>query len=289
MTHPTSNPRGLVAVILAAGKGTRMQSDLPKVMHPVVDRPMVHWVVDAARAAGATKIVLVIGHGADLMRAEFAGVSDVEFALQEKQLGTGHAVMMAKSNIEANAANTDAFVLCGDGPLIRAETLGTLLALHRSEHAAATLATSVIPDPKGYGRIVRDAAGKLACIVEQKDATDAQRAICEVNPSYYCFRTDDLLDALSRVGNTNASGEYYITDVFGLLRAAGRTVAAVDAVPPQDILSINDPTQLAEVDSILRARLAKTAGSSCGSDCGCSTKSATSTTTTGTTPTGAAL
>ncbi len=257
-TSSNASARGLVAVILAAGKGTRMQSDLPKVMHPVMDRPMVNWVVDAARAAGATKIVLVIGHGAELLRAEFAGAKDVEFALQEKQLGTGHAVMMAKPNIESDAAKTDAFVLCGDGPLIRAETLHTLLSLHRRENAAATLATSVIAEPKGYGRIVRDAAGKLARIVEQKDASEAERAICEVNPSYYCFRTDDLLNALARVGNSNASGEYYITDVFGLLREAGRTVAAVDAVPPQDILSINDPAQLAEVDSILRARHAST-------------------------------
>lgn len=231
-----------------------MQSDLPKVMHHAVGRPMVHWVVDAARAAGATKIVLVIGHGADLVRASFADEKDVEFALQTEQLGTGHAVMMAKSNIEKDAASTDAFVLCGDGPLIRPDTLATLLSLHRREHAAATLATSVIAEPKGYGRIVRDSAGKLAKIVEQKDASDAERLICEINPSYYCFRTDELLGALARVGNKNASGEYYITDVFEILRKDGRTVAAVDAVPPEDVLSVNDPVQLAEVDSILRRR-----------------------------------
>ncbi len=254
-----------------------MQSDLPKVMHPVVDRPMVHWVVDAARAAGASKIVLVIGHGAELLRAEFAGETDVEFAVQAQQLGTGHAVMMARETLAQNAANTDAFVLCGDGPLIRAATLATLLSVHRGEHAAATLATSVIADPKGYGRIVRDAAGKLARIVEQKDASDAERLICEVNPSYYCFKSDDLLDALTRVGNTNASAEYYITDVFGILRELGRGVAAVDAVPPEDILSINDPAQLQEVDSILRARLASNASTSgaCGCACACSSTKST--------------
>jgi bifunctional UDP-N-acetylglucosamine pyrophosphorylase/glucosamine-1-phosphate N-acetyltransferase len=112
----------------------------------------------------------------------------------------------------------------------------------------------VIDNPQGYGRIVRGAAGRLERIVEQKDASEAERAIKEINPSYYCFRSDDLFDALSRVTNKNASGEYYITDVFGLLRESGRTVAAVDAVPPQDVLSINDPTQLAEVDAILRGR-----------------------------------
>ena len=258
--HPSSSSRGLVAVILAAGKGTRMQSDLPKVMHPVMGRPMVHWVVDAARAAGATKIGLVIGHGAELVRAEFEGAADVDFALQEKQLGTGHAVMMAKPSLEQDAAGTDAFVLCGDGPLIRADTLLTLLALHRGERAAATLATSVIENPQGYGRIVRGAAGRLERIVEQKDATEAERAIREINPSYYCFRADDLFDALSKVTDKNASGEYYITDVFGILRESGRTVAAVDAVPPEDVLSINDPAQLAEVDAILRRRAASTSG-----------------------------
>lgn len=248
--------RDLVAVVLAAGKGTRMQSDLPKVMHPVAGRPMVHWVVDAARAAGATRIVLVVGHGAELVKAEFAGATDVDFVLQSEQLGTGHAVKMAWPVLEPVAAAADAFILCGDGPLIRAETLATLLDLHRREHAAATLATSVIPEPKGYGRIVRDAQGRLAGIVEQKDATPDQLAIREVNPSYYCFRTDALLSALARVGNANASREYYLTDVFAILRGDGLTVAAVDAVPPEDILSINDPAQLAEVDAILRARLA---------------------------------
>jgi bifunctional UDP-N-acetylglucosamine pyrophosphorylase/glucosamine-1-phosphate N-acetyltransferase len=262
-TSPNSS-RGLVAVVLAAGKGTRMQSDLPKVMHHALGRPMVHWVVDAARAAGATKIVLVIGHGAELVRESFANEKDVEFALQEKQLGTGHAVMMAKSNLEAAATTTDAFVLCGDGPLIRPDTLATLLSIHRRDNAAATLATSVIADPKGYGRIVRDGSGKLAKIVEQKDATDAERAICEINPSYYCFRTDALFNALSRVGNKNASGEYYLTDVFELLRNDGRTVSAVDAVPPEDVLSVNDPVQLAEVDSILRKRHASGHGSGHG-------------------------
>ena len=241
-------------MILAAGKGTRMQSDLPKVMHEAMGRPMVAWVVDAARAAGATRIVLVIGHGADLVRQAFAEARDVEFALQSEQLGTGHAVRMAEPNLAAAAAQTDAFVLCGDGPLIRPETLRKLLEVHRTQHASATLATSVIDRPSGYGRIVRDAQGRMSRIVEQKDASESEKAIREINPSYYCFRTDELLAALARVGNTNASREYYLTDVFGLLREAGRTVAAVDAVPPEDVLSVNDPAQLAEVDAILRRR-----------------------------------
>lgn len=244
---------------MAAGKGTRMQSDLAKVMHPVAGRPMVRWVVDAARAAGATKTVLIVGHGADIVRAEFAGDRDIEFAMQMPQLGTGHAVMMAKPNLERDAAATDAFVLCGDGPLIRHETLRQLLGVHREQRASATLATSVIAEPKGYGRIVRDGQGRMERIVEHKDASEAERAIREINPSYYCFRVDDLLAALAEVGNSNAGGEYYLTDVFGILRGKGRTVAAVDAVPPEDVLSINDPQQLAEVDAILRARIARAA------------------------------
>ncbi|MFM7132943.1 MAG: NTP transferase domain-containing protein [Planctomycetota bacterium] len=259
-TQQTPSQRALVAVVMAAGKGTRMQSDLPKVMHPVAGRPMVRWVVDAARAAGATRTILIVGHGAEIVRGEFAGAGDgdIEFATQMPQLGTGHAVMMARGLLEPAAAATDAFVLCGDGPLIRAATLEQLLSVHRGQRAAATLATSVIPDPKGYGRIVRDSAGRMERIVEHKDATEAERAIREVNPSYYCFRVDDLLAALSEVGNANAGGEYYLTDVFGILRGKGRDVAAVDAVPAEDILSINDPQQLAEVDAILRARLART-------------------------------
>jgi bifunctional UDP-N-acetylglucosamine pyrophosphorylase/glucosamine-1-phosphate N-acetyltransferase len=250
---PTS--ASLRTVVLAAGKGTRMKSDLPKVMHPAYGRPMVEWVVDAAFAAGSEEVILVIGHGAELVRSHFASHANaprVRFALQERQLGTGHAVDMARGLLEGRGGDT--LVLCGDGPLIRRETLATLLATHRSRQAAATLATSVIPDPAGYGRIERDAAGSFLRIVEQKDATPAQLALREVNPSYYCFRTGDLLAALGRLDNRNSSGEYYLTDTFEWLRNRGQTVAVVDAVPPEDILSVNTPEQLAEVDAILRRR-----------------------------------
>jgi bifunctional UDP-N-acetylglucosamine pyrophosphorylase/glucosamine-1-phosphate N-acetyltransferase len=178
--------------------------------------------------------------------------------MQEKQLGTGHAVDMARGFLAGRGGDT--LVLCGDGPLIRPETLATLLATHRTEAAAATLATSVIPDPTGYGRIERAADGSFLRIVEQKDATPAQRALREVNPSYYCFRTEDLLAALGRLDNRNANGEYYLTDTFEWLRNRGDAVAVVDAVPPEDILSVNTPEQLAEVDAILRRR--GTAGAS---------------------------
>jgi bifunctional UDP-N-acetylglucosamine pyrophosphorylase/glucosamine-1-phosphate N-acetyltransferase len=150
-------------------------------------------------------------------------------------------------------------VLAGDGPLIRAQTLKQLLDRHRSTHAMATLATSRIPDPAGYGRIVRDAHGAFSAIVEHKDCTPAQLKINEVNPSYYCFNARAMFDALERVKRNESSGEYYLTDVPALLLSLGRRVEVIDAVPPEDILSINTPEQLAEVDKIFRSRQGKAA------------------------------
>jgi bifunctional UDP-N-acetylglucosamine pyrophosphorylase/glucosamine-1-phosphate N-acetyltransferase len=247
--------RPAAAVILAAGKGTRMNSDLPKVMHCALGKPLVHWVVDACIGVGVPRIILVVGHGADLVRAHFAGTGlPVEFVTQSQQLGTGHAVDQSRAALASLAPSDEILVLCGDGPLITAATLQRLLDAHRSTHAEATMATSVIPDATGYGRIQRDASGSFAAIVEQKDCTPEQLAIREINPSYYCFAHGALFGTLSRIDNRNANGEHYITDVFGLLRADGRTVHVVDAVPPSEVLSVNTPQQLAEVESILRAR-----------------------------------
>lgn len=241
----------LSAVILAAGKGTRMKSDLPKVVHPVGGRPMVCAVVDACIAAGVTRVVVVVGYQQQLVRDALAGYK-CEFVVQEEQLGTGHAVMCAAPAFASPKGDT--FVLAGDGPLIRPQTLKTLLDRHRSTGSAASLATSVIDDPTGYGRIVRDASGKFTGIIEQKNATDEQRKIREVNPSYYCFRVADLFESLKAVTRNELTGEYYITDVPALLLARGKPVEVVPAVPPEDILSINTLEELAKVDSIYRAR-----------------------------------
>jgi bifunctional UDP-N-acetylglucosamine pyrophosphorylase/glucosamine-1-phosphate N-acetyltransferase len=252
----TAQLPALSSIVLAAGKGTRMKSDLPKVMHPAADAPMVKWVVKASREAGAKEVVLVVGHMAELVTAAFRGDAPAcHFVTQSPQLGTGHAVDQARPLFVQGLLGEHCFVLCGDGPLIRADTLRTLLQRHLTSGAAASLATSVVADPTGYGRIERDAQGQFRRIVEQKDATDAQRAIREINPSYYLFRTADLFDALTRVTNQNASGEYYLTDVFELLLKDGKRVEVVDAVPPEDVLSVNTPEQLAEVDAILRRRL----------------------------------
>lgn len=263
------------AIILAAGMGKRMQSDLPKVLHPVGDpaRPMVQAVIDACRGAGCGRIVLIVGYKQELVRdavAKWGHQPDVEFAVQAEQLGTGHAVRCAehlfKSEIAAGVGKGgNVFVLAGDGPLIRAETLRTLLEKHESAGALATLATSVIDDPTGYGRIVRESSGgmldatskgKFVGIVEHKECSADQLKIREVNPSYYCFDTAALFGALERVKRNESSGEYYITDVPGMLLGDGACVEVIAAVPPEDVLSVNSPEQLAEVDRIYRSRSA---------------------------------
>ena len=244
-----------------------MKSDLPKVVHPVGGRPMVCAVVDACREAGCGRVVVVVGYKQELVREALAGF-DVEFAVQDEQLGTGHAVRCAQPLFAREAANDGAevFVLCGDGPLIRAETLSAVLVRHRAPagsagaasggagSAAATLATAVIDDPSGYGRIVRDAGGRFVAIVEQKNCTPEQLRVREVNPSYYCFDARALFGALERVTRNPLSGEYYLTDVPELLLKDGRRVEVLPAVPPEDVLSINTPEDLARVDSIYRSR-----------------------------------
>ena len=254
MSTPRSQP---AAIILAAGKGTRMKGDLPKVVHPVGGRPMICAVVDACRAVGCDPIVAVVGYRQGLVREALADSPGVRFAVQEQQFGTGHAVLSAEASLAALPPETDVLVLCGDGPLIRPATLRELLARHREAGATATLATSIIDDPTGYGRIVRESAergGRFVGIVEHKNATSDQRRIREVNPSYYCFRLGDLLAALRRVERNPLSGEYYLTDTLSLLLADGRRVEVVPSVPPEDVLSINTPEDLAVVDRLYRAR-----------------------------------
>ncbi len=250
---------------MAAGKGTRMNSDLPKVVHEVAGRPMVCHVVEACLAAGCSRVVAIVGYKQELVREALAGFGDrVRFAVQAEQLGTGHAVQCAEASLAGLPTDTPLLVLAGDGPLIRVSTLEALLRLHRETGAAATLATSVIEDPTGYGRIVRGADGRFAAIVEQKNATPEQLTICEVNPSYYCFRLASLFEALAKVERNGASGEYYLTDVPTILLESGGEsggrVEVIDAVPAEDVLSINTPDQLAEVDRILRSRLAQAGG-----------------------------
>lgn len=222
---------------------------------------MVAAVVDACLDAGCGRVIAVVGYRQDLVREALAPFGDrVGFAEQAEQLGTGHAVRCAMPMLADEPDDVPVFVLCGDGPLIRSETLRTLLDRHRQTDASATLASSVIEDPTGYGRIVRDADGRFVRIVEQANATPAELEIHEVNPSYYCFRLGDLRRGLERVETNPVTGEQYITDIPEILLAGGGRVEVIDAVPPEDVLSINTPEQLAVVDSIYRRRMGVAGG-----------------------------
>jgi bifunctional UDP-N-acetylglucosamine pyrophosphorylase / glucosamine-1-phosphate N-acetyltransferase len=252
---PTAPP---AAVILAAGKGTRMGGDLPKVVHAVGGRPMICAIVDACVAAGVGRVIVIVGYKQELVREALKGYT-VEFAVQAEQKGTGHAVLCAREALGAVGAGAgeDVLILAGDGPLIRASTIATLIGKHRASGAAATLATSIIEDPTGYGRIVREpqsASGRFKEIVEHKVATPEQREIKEINPSYYCFRRADLFAALAEVTPNAVSKELYLTDALAVLLKQGKRVEVVAAVPPEDVLSINTPAELAVVDRIYRER-----------------------------------
>jgi UDP-N-acetylglucosamine diphosphorylase/glucosamine-1-phosphate N-acetyltransferase len=250
-TSPDNQSIQTAAIILAAGKGTRMGGDLPKVLHEVAGRPMVHWVIDAARAANATPIILVVGYREDLVRTACADM-DVTFVTQAEQLGTGHAVAVCEHALTGHSGDT--LVLAGDGPLIRTEVLHQLIDTHRDTEAAATLATAELDDPTGYGRIVRDDEGQFDRIVEHKNATKTQLGITEVYPSYAVFDTAALFADLKVLPRNEVSGEYYLTAVPERLREQGRTVSLVHGVPAEDILSINTPEQRAAVDAVLRNR-----------------------------------
>ncbi len=240
-----------IAVILAAGEGKRMKSDLPKVLHPAAGEPLLAHVGRAARESGVTRIVVVVGKGADLVRETFAHAG-WEFVEQPERRGTADAVKRAVPHLEG--FDGDVLVLAGDVPLLKGTTLSVLREERRRADAAVSVLTASLPDPKGYGRIVRDAAGAFTGIVEEKDATEAQRGIREVNSSLYCFRAADLLFALPRIRDDNAQREFYLTDAVGILRDAGRPVIAVAAAAPEEILGVNDPGQLREVDAILGRR-----------------------------------
>jgi len=242
------------AIILAAGKSTRMKSKQPKALHPVCGRPMLHYVIQACCDAGVTRILMVVGHGKDQIMGEFGADKRIAWVEQTEQLGTGHAAMVCRDELKKHPTG-DVFILAGDGPLIRGEVLKTLHNAHKDEHAAASMATAILEDPTGYGRIYRDAEGNFLEIVEQIDCTPEQLKIQEVFPSYYCVKSQDLLDALGKLTNTNKKGEYYLTDVFGILRKAGKRVVAVQAVTQEDVIGVNNRQQLAEVDAIMQERI----------------------------------
>jgi bifunctional UDP-N-acetylglucosamine pyrophosphorylase/glucosamine-1-phosphate N-acetyltransferase len=245
--------QGPVAIILAAGQGKRMKSEMAKVLHEVCGRPMIAYVVDAVRGAGAKTVIVVVGYGADQVQAALAGQSDVLFATQSRQLGTGDAVKACRPLL--GDYEGPALVLVGDEPLVRSTPLAALLARHQAEHAACLMGTAIVPDPTGFGRILRDSAGRFLRIVEQRDCSPEEAAIKEVNPSCYVFELPGLWNALERLDTGNAQGEYYLTDAPSLLLAMGRKVLALPTLDPDDILGINTRQHLAQASAIMQSRI----------------------------------
>jgi bifunctional UDP-N-acetylglucosamine pyrophosphorylase / glucosamine-1-phosphate N-acetyltransferase len=249
-------------VVLAAGEGTRMKSATPKVLHEICGRPLVGHVVAAARELEPEQLVVVVGHGAEQVAAHLAEADPgARIAVQETRNGTGHAVRTGLDALAADGVALDGTVVitCGDTPLLTARTLGELAASHEREGNAVTVLTAVVPDATGYGRIVRDADGAVAAIVEQKDADEAQRAIREINSGVFAFDAKLLAEALSKVTTDNAQGEEYLTDTLSILRRAGHRVGAAVAGDHQEIAGINNRVQLSEARRMLNDRLLREA------------------------------
>ena len=251
----------LKEIILAAGKGTRMKSDKTKVVHEVLGKPMVYYSIEAAKNAGCEKVCVIVGYKAEEVEHsihaiyESLGLADemnnrVSYALQKEQLGTGHAVKCASDFIGNDG---DVVVLCGDTPLVTADTLESAIRRHKTDGNGVTVISAMLDDPFGYGRIIRDDKG-LDRIVEQKDATEEEQAVCEVNSGMYIFQCDALLSALSQVKNDNAQGEYYLPDTIGIIKAMGLPVDAVPMDDADQIRGVNTLEQLVEAEEIMKNR-----------------------------------
>ncbi len=243
--------KDLQVLIMAAGKGTRMVSNRAKVLHPVCGVPMLRFIYDAAKMLEPDGMIIVIGHEADLVRDSLKE-SDVRFVLQAEQRGTGHAVMVARDLLEGMSG--DLLVLYGDTPKIRHETLRKLAESHRRSGAATTLLTARTDNPCGYGRILRDASGRIQAIIEERDATAEQRLIAEINAGLYCFRIPPMLSALDRISDRNAQGEYYLTDIVSIQREAGAQIEALLHDDFDELQGINTRSELAATSRTLRLR-----------------------------------
>jgi bifunctional UDP-N-acetylglucosamine pyrophosphorylase / glucosamine-1-phosphate N-acetyltransferase len=242
-----------IAIVMAAGKGTRMKSELPKVLFPVVGRPMIHYALDALEAAGIDRLIVVVGYRAEDVKLELAGRHRISFALQAEQLGTGHAVMMCRDYLQGHEGPV--LIVAGDSPMMQPKSISALFAEFDRVHPACILGTGYKENPTGLGRVIRDANRAFVGIVEEKDATPEQKRINEVNLSTYVFNGPDLLQVLSQIKADNAQREYYLTDCPGTLLRAGKTVKALDVLEPCESLSINNVEELQEVEKeMLRMR-----------------------------------
>lgn len=241
----------LAAVVLAAGKGTRMKSDLPKVLHEVCGRPLLSYVLEAVEGAGAKKIVVVVG---DEWEESVKALSlKVETVVQKERLGTAHALQQAQSLLEDFSG--DVLVVCGDTPLLKPATLQALVRQHKAHNAAATILTARIDDPSGYGRVIRGPQGEVTRIVEHKDASPEELQVDEINTGVYCFRVEGLFEALAAISSDNVQGEYYLTDIVDIYVSRGLRVAAYTAHNILEALGINDRSQLARVEKIMRREI----------------------------------
>ena len=243
------------AIILAAGISSRMKTGIPKVLHRVCGRAMLDYVLDACRQAGVNRIYVVVGRGAEQVKDRYKDASDIVWVYQDQQKGTAHAVMCCRDHLQDFQGST--MVLCGDGPLIQGRTLCELIQNREKDNAAASLATAVLEDPTGYGRIVRDDNGAIKAIIEHNDCISEQLAIHEVNPSYYIFDNQQLFGMLEKVGSDNAKNEYYLTDIIPLMLQASLTVTAVNALSPEEALSVNSRDQLSFVGRVMQKRIQK--------------------------------
>jgi bifunctional UDP-N-acetylglucosamine pyrophosphorylase/glucosamine-1-phosphate N-acetyltransferase len=244
--------RQLGVIILAAGQGTRMKSDVPKVLHKLGGKPLLLHVLQVSQAFQPRRTAVVVGHGAGAVR-QIYGAGELAWVVQEKQLGTGHAVLSAQESF--SDFDGDILILSGDVPLIPERIIARMLARHREETAALTLMTAILHDPTGYGRVLRDENGKLIATVEEKDATEPQRRIQEVNAGVYVAQREFLFEALERVNNDNRQREYYLPDIVGIGLGQGRRIATVQVEDPSEVMGINTREELARMEKTLRDRI----------------------------------
>lgn len=238
-------------IILAAGKGTRMKSKLYKVLHPVAGKPMVEHILDQVEKTEPNEIVTIVGHGAQAIKEQLGTRS--QYVLQEEQLGTGHAVLQAQDLLEGKKGTT--LVITGDTPLLTEETLTNLFDYHQGKNASATILTAHADDPTGYGRIIRDHLGIVDKIVEQKDASEQEARVQEINTGTFCFDNEALFSALQKIDTNNVQGEYYLTDIIEILKKEGATVAAYQMTDFDEAMGINDRVALAKANKIMHRRI----------------------------------
>jgi len=238
------------AIILAAGKGTRMKSKFPKVVHKVCGKEMVNHVIDVSKNSGVNDIVVILGHESETVKEKLP--KDTMIAMQTEQLGTGHAVIMAKEYI--NDEDT-IVVLCGDTPLVKEETLKKLFEYHLENEYHATVLTTCVDNPTGYGRIIRDENQDLLKIVEQKDANEEEKKAKEINSGIYCFNGKSLRESLDLLDNKNAQGEYYLTDTIKIMRDKGQKVGAFNGSTIEELMGVNSRVELSKAEEIMRRRI----------------------------------